>query len=203
MLNKSTLLFDKNKHLKRPLPEQTRFENEYQNLLTRMPILMDMAFRSMDEERKKKSKMAINRNWAANTMNGNIIDLISKEFPHYVKDTGRGSYYLDLDNKYECYVKKLDKQLLPQYNHTDKSKELVSQIACINEEPIPVIYIGYTATKGLTVIKDYYAVCVKNGKVIWESDLTSIQPKTYERNTYENDIEPVVEVVVKQKKKAK
>lgn len=163
---------------------------------------MNQAFRMMDNERKKKSKMAVNRNWSANTLNGNLIDLISKEFPQYVKDTGRGCYYLDLDRKYECYVKKLDSKLLPQYNHTDKTKELVSQLACIDENPIPVIYIGYTANKGLTVIKNYYAVCIKDERVIWKTDLTAIQPITAERNTFDESADPVVEVIVKLKKKA-
>lgn len=205
-MNKVNALFDTDKLISRPLPEQENFENEYKKLLNRVLYLMDRAFAQMDNTRRTKSNMSVNKNWAANEMNGNLWDLIAKEFPEYVKDTGRGSYYLNLNNKYECYIKKLDRRkhsLLPAYNHSVKSRQLCDQMACIDEKPIPVVFIGYTASKKMQVITGYYAVCVKDDSIVWCTDLTTLMRERKEQpNAEMPTVIPDVSVVVKQKRKA-
>lgn len=202
---KVNTLFDASKHVKRQLPQQEVFEKNYNDLLVRMLYLMDRAFSQMATTRGSKSKMAVNRNWSANEMNGNLWDLIAKEFPHYIMDTKRGNYCLNLNDKFQCYIKKLTKKnLQPLYNHSETSRQLCDQIAPVGIDPIPIIYIGYTASKKMEVLTGYFAVCVKENEVIWCSDITALLPVKRETsaNTETIIVEPKVNVEVKLKKKA-
>jgi hypothetical protein len=203
MYNKTTYLFDKNKHVKLPLPEQESFEKENKPFLNRIYYLINMAFEEMTKRRNGRSKMETNKNWPANELSCILWDLIAKEFPTIVRDTKRGGYCLNLNDKCICYIKKLyKKHFQPEYHHSDKSRQICDQIGDINEKPLPIVFIGYTANKKLRVITGYYAVCVKENKVIWCTDLTALLPAYQERATYDTSPTPEVTVQVKVKRKA-
>lgn len=128
------------------------------------------------DELKQKPPLSVNKNWFANTMNGNLIFLIGTEYPEFLKYTGRGSYCLFLNFKYEGYVKKLSgKRLFPSYNHSNTSRAITNQQALPKQEPLPVIYIGYTCNKTNDTITGYYAVCIKGKERVWKTDLTAIE----------------------------
>ncbi len=174
---RQTSLFDESNLIQRPLPEQREFEIDYYDVLKSIPEIFSKGFLISNEVKKKKNPLSMNRNWFANEMSGNVIDLVSQSFPLFIKYTGRGSYCLFLNYKYECYIKKLtNKKLFPMYNHSLTSKRLTDQKALKIEEPIPIIYIGWTINNSNDNITGYYAVCIKGNERIWCSDLTCINP---------------------------
>lgn len=164
-----------------------------------------MAFEMTQMEMKQKHPLSINRIWFANTMNGNLIYQLGTSYPEFLKYTGRGSYCLMLNYRYEGYVKKLSgKNLFPSYNHSKTSRALTNQEALPDQEPIPVIYIGYTINKTNDQITGYYAVCIKGKERIWRTDLTSIEPPSVMpiEQTPSQPVTPLVTVKVKEKRKA-
>lgn len=204
-MNKSNYLFDMNQLVQRPIPEQRAFELDYYDFLISMPGKIDMAFEMTQAEMKAKHPLSINRIWFANTMNGNLIYLLGTSYPEFLKYTGRGSYCLLLNYMYEGYVKKLSgKKLFPSYNHSKTSRALTNQEALPEQEPIPVVYLGYTSNKTNDVITGYYAVCIKGKERIWRSDLTAIEPPQSMpvEQTPVLPIKPLVTIKVKERKKA-
>lgn len=173
MYNKGNLLFDLDKLLPRPIPAQARFEADYYDFLTTMPQLVETAFFMAIDARKRKDPRAVNKNWFANEMSGNIAFLVMREFPQYVKFV-RGTYCLNLNYEYECYVKKLTNTLKPSYKHSNTSWANYNQKAQSATEQLPVIYIGYTANKSNDKILGCYAVCRRGNERLWVSDLTAI-----------------------------
>lgn len=200
-------LFNVLQLVQRPVPDQLKFEVEYYDLLQALPEIILKAFNLSHQAKKNKNPLSMNRNWFANEMSGNVIDLVSQSFPLFIKYTGRGSYCLLLNYKYECYIKKLTKKkLFPMYNHSKTSKRLTNQEALEKvEEPIPVIYMGWTINKTNDQIFGYHAVCIKGDERLWHSDLTAIsKPHTEDlQNTNSTKVEttPLV-VTVKGKRKA-
>jgi len=199
-------LFDMIELVQRPIPEQRKFEIEYYDLLIALPGIILKAFEISNATKRNKNPLSMNRNWFANEMSGNVIDLIAQSFPMLVKYTGRGSYFLLLNFKYECYIKKLTKKrLFPMYNHSRTSKRLTNQVASKIEEPIPVIYMGWTINKTNDQIFGFHAVCIKGDERLWNTDLTAIQkPNENElKITPQAEIETnLVVVTVKGKRKA-
>ena len=205
MKHKGNYLFEMNKLVQRPIPEQRSFELDYYDFLTSLPSKIDLAFEMTRAEMQQKHPLSINRIWFANTMNGNLIYLLGTSNPEYLKNTGRGSFCLLMNYKYEGYVKKLSgKKLFPSYNHSNSSKALTNQEALPEQEPIPVIYIGYTINKTNDFITGYYAVCIKGKERIWRTDLTSIEGRGALplEITTAPPFTPIVTVKVKEKKKA-
>ena len=205
-MGKVNYLFDINKLVQRPIPEQRAFELEYYDFLTILPEKINQAFDMTRAEMKLKHPLSINRIWFANTMNGNLLSLVGMAYPEYLKATGRGSYCLLLNCKYEGYLKKLTgKRLFPSYNHSKTSKALCDQKAKPGQEALPVIYIGYTINKTKDEITGYYAVCIKGKERIWHTDLTCIEPPYVLPITAAGSppVSPKVEVKVKKNKKAK
>lgn len=204
--SKPGVLFDTSNLVQRPVPEQQDFEKEYYQLLRALPKIVDKAFALTNEAKKTKRPLSMSRNWFPNEMNGNVLDLISQSFPNLVKSTGRGSYFLYLNYKYECYVKKLtNKRLLPSYNHSETSKRLTNQQALLTEPALPIIYLGWTINKLNEKITGYYAVCNKGKERIWATDL--LQLRSNRLKSVQN-IEGVlqdskVKVTVKEKGKTK
>lgn len=202
---KSNLLFDINKLLPRPIPEQAKFEEDYYRFLSAFPDIVDEAFNLTTVARKRKDVRAINRNWFANEMSGNIGFLIMREFPHYVKNV-RGTYCLNLNFEYECYVKRLTQSLQPSYKHSDTSWANYNQRAMSPNDQVPIIYIGYKATKTNDDILGCYAVCIQGMKRLWVSDLNAIAPPSFGAITNSKPIvplQPEVKVGIKVAKKAK
>lgn len=201
---KFTTLFDTNQLIQRPIPEQRAFELEYYHFLVSLPKIMDEAFDITRNEMLRKHPLSINRSWFANTMNGNLIYLLGTSYPDYLKNTGRGSYCLLMNYRYEGYVKKLTgKKLFPSYNHSKTSRALTNQEALPEQEPIPVIYIGYTINKTNDNITGYYAVCIKGKERLWRTDLTAIEPPAAMPvlQTPVHPVTPLVTVKVKDRKK--
>lgn len=205
-MNKVNLLFDINKLVLRPIPDQRAFEMEYFEFLTRLPDLIDQALQLTHSEMKRKRPLSINRNWFANTMNGNLLALVGQEYPNYLQKTKRGSFCLLMNFRYEGYLKKLiGKKLFPSYNHSKSSKALTNQRGLPKEEPLPVIYIGWSINKTNDRITGYHAVCIKGDERIWRTDLKAIEPpevKGIEKDTTQ-PVAPTVTVKVKDQKKAK
>ena len=176
MQHKSTYLFDINKLIPRPIPEQARFEEDYMDLLSRMPELVERAYELTDEARRRKRPRSINKNWFSNEMSGNLADLISAEFPEYVRLV-RGTYCLNLNFEYECYVKRLSvRGLRPSYKHSNTSWANVNQKSLSAKDAAPIIFIGYSANKTNDQIRGVYAVCIKGKERLWVSDLTALAP---------------------------
>jgi hypothetical protein len=169
------VLFDTSKLVQRPIPEQQEFEKEYFELLKALPKIIDSAFELTIEAKKNKRPLSMNRNWFANELNGNVLDMISQSFPDFIKSTGRGSYFLYLNYKYECYIKRLtNKRLLPSYNHSKTSKRITNLQALPTEPALPIIYLGWTINKSNERITGYHAVCNKGAERIWATDLLQI-----------------------------
>lgn len=202
MIKNLNLLFDRSKYVLCPTPTQHAFESEYMHLLKRLPYIMDMAFSRMMEERRAKSKISVNRNWCSNTMNGLLTELLAKEFPEYLRETGRNSHFLNVDNRVHMYYKKFDKWLRPMYNHTMKSQQLINNLVGISEKTIPVMYFGYTTNKDFTVITGYYVMCRIGAKVEWKRDLTDFLLPAQTKPASVN-VQEVAEVRVKIKDKRK
>ena len=202
---KANYLFDTAKLIQRPIPEQRGFEIEYYELLNSLPEKINEAFELTNKAKRKKRPLSINRNWFPNEMSGNVLDLVAQSFPHLVQATGRGSYCLMLNFKYECYIKKLtNKKLSPVYNHSKTSRRLTNQQAKEKiEAPIPVIYMGWTINKTNEKITGYYAVCRKGEDRIWYSDLTSIELPQIKNIEVEQTKSTPSKVVVKLKDKRK
>jgi hypothetical protein len=201
-------LFNMMKLVQRPIPDQRNFEIEYFDLLKALPGIIMQAFNLTNKAKRKKRPMSMNRNWFANELSGNVLDLVAQSFPHYVQRTGRGSHCLVLKYKYECYLKKLDKKLSPLYNHSKTSKRLTNQEALPTQEPIPVIFMGWTINKTNDAILGYYAVCRKGDERIWSTDLTAIaRPKNLEiagsQHTAVPETKPLVTIKPKEKRKRK
>lgn len=201
---KSNTLFDISKLVLRPLPIQREFEVDYYDFLSGLPKQMDLAFKMTRDELKLKPPLSVNRNWFANTMNGNLIFLIGTKYPEFLKYTGRGSYCLFLNFKYEGYVKKLTgKKLFPSYNHSNTSRAITNHQALPEQEPLPVIYIGYTSNNTNEMITGYYAVCIKGKERVWKTDLTAIEKPVVKGIEQEAEKLPMPLVTVKEKAKRK
>lgn len=203
-MSKVNYLFDMAKLVQRPIPEQREFEITHFDFLTAIPVLTTQAFELTTAERKSKTPLSVNRMWFANTMNGNLLALVAAEFPEYVRSTGRGSHCLLLDNKYECYLKKLTNSLFPSYNHSKTSRALCNQEAMNEKDALPIIYIGYRTNKSKDDLKGFYAVCIKGKERLWKSDLTAIEPpnaETWSDTSPNLPLAPEVKVTVKVKRK--
>lgn len=205
-MNKSNYLFDINKLVQRPIPDQRAFEMEYYVFLTGLPDMIDQALKITRAAMKRKLPLSINRNWFANEMNGNLLALVGQDYPNYLQKTKRGSFCLLMNFRYEGYLKKLiGRKLFPAYNHSNSSKALTHQRGIEKEEPLPVVYIGYSINKTNDRITGYHAVCIKGKERIWRTDLTAIEPpevKGIEKNTTQ-PVAPTVTVKVKDQRKAK
>lgn len=199
-MSKQQKLFDTKDLIQRPVPDQKKFEEVFHELLNSLPAKMDSSLELTIAARSIKKPISINRLWFANEMNGNILAAIAETHPHFIKETGRGNHCLYMQYKYECYIKKLNYKLFPQYNHTDTSEELCNQMAKQNEEPLPIIFFGYTANKTKDKITGYYAVCIKGEERLWVSDLTCIPIPQIMNQTNESEIDDQ-EPLVKPKKK--
>lgn len=211
MLYKGTPLFDISALEKRKLADQAEFEKITLPFLLKFREIVDNAMDAMCETRDNKPPLSVNQNWAPNEMNGLIIDALVKEFPQYARETGRGrGIKFVIDGKYEIYIKKLnEKTLKPSYNHTYTSKAMCEQAVLPNQEPIPVIFIGYTATKSVEQLTGYYAVCTKaeNG-INWITDITTLFDADHGVEANNNpatliDVTPTVVVKPKFRKEAK
>lgn len=203
---KNGVLFDTSSLIQRPIPEQEEFENEYFDLLRALPKIIDAAFELTNAAKKNKRPLSMNRNWFANELNGNVLDLISQSFPHFVKSTGRGSYFLYLNYRYECYIKRLtNKRLMPSYNHSKISKRLTNLQALPSEPALPVIYLGWTINKTKEIITGYHAVCNKGADRIWATDLLQINTERLKAviSSENTNQESNVKVTVKAKRKTK
>lgn len=205
---RQTVLFNMQKLVQRPIPDQRHFEIEYYDLLKALPRIVMQAFDLTTKARRKKRPLSMNRNWFANELSGNVLDLVAQSFPQYVQSTGRGSHCLVLKYKYECYLKKLNRNLAPLYNHSKTSKRLTNQEALPTQEPIPIIFMGWTVNKTNDTITGYYAVCRKGSERIWFTDLTAIvKPKTLEINNSKQidntETKPIVTVKPKERRKRK
>lgn len=202
---KSTTLFDTSKLVLRPLPIQREFEIDYYEFLTSLPSRIDAAFQMTRDELKRKPPLSVNKNWFANTMNGNLIYLIGTAYPEFLKYTGRGSYCLFLNYRYEGYLKKLSgRKLFPSYNHSKTSRAITNQQALPEQEPLPIIYIGYTSNKTNDFITGYYAVCIKGKERIWKTDLTAIEKPAVKNAEQEvaQTAKPLITVKPKERRKA-
>ncbi len=177
MTSKVQFLFDMSNLLHRPTPEQKEFEEVNYAFLQSVPELVLNAFETTRNEMKGKVPLSMNFLWFANTMNGNMIAEIAREYPEYIKPTGRKNYTLMLPPNYECPVKKLNKgSLRPAYNHTITTAAMIQQLAKKNQEPLPLIFIGYVLSKANDKVMGTYAVCFKGKERMWVSDLSSLQP---------------------------
>jgi hypothetical protein len=176
---KSNTLFDTSKLVQRPIATQRNFEIEYFDFLKALPNMIDMAFEKTKDEQKGKMPLSILKQWFPTTMNGNLLSEVGKQYPLYIKRTDGGDYCLLIDYKYECYLKKLiPGSLLPSYNHSKTSRARCEQKAPPNQDPIPLIFIGYTSNKTNDKITGYYASCIMGKERIWVSDLTAIEPNS-------------------------
>lgn len=205
MESKGTYLFDINKLLPRPLPVQEKFERDYYDFLSVIPDIIDQAFEMTVKARRMKDPRAVNRNWFANEMSGNLAFLIMRKFPAYVKMV-RGTYCLNLNFEYECYVKRLTSALQPSYRHSDTSWANFNQRAMSIKEQLPIIYIGYKASKTNDKILGSYAVCLQGKNRLWVSDLNALTPPSYGTASNVSPVtpqQPEVAVGVRIKKKAK
>jgi len=197
-------LFNTTELIQRPIPEQREFELAYFKLLKALPAIIDEAFEVTHKAKRRKAPLSIGRNWFPNEMNGNVLNLVAQSFPDFVRYTGRGSHCLYLNYKYECYIKKLSsKKLFPTYNHSKTSKRLCDQTALPSQEPVPIIYMGWTISKTNEQIKGYFAVCRKGDERIWHSDLTAIRLNENIVATEIQEVENPHEVLVKVKKNRK
>lgn len=193
-------LFDLDSLLPRPLPEQKAFEDEFTDFLSAIPTIIQKSYQLTDNARRQKEPASINVNWFANEMSGNIACQIGKKFPHFIKPV-RNTYCLNLNYKYEVYVKKLNKQLKPSYHHSDTSWANINQRTMSKTtKPAPLIYIGYTTNEQNTLIRGYYAVCWQGDNKLWDSDLVSVASRNVKSAKNENE-NPNLNVEVNLKKK--
>lgn len=200
-MEKHYTLFNPDDFIARPLPEQEEFETENLDFLSDFPEIIDKAFERTQKELDRKSPLSINKNWFANTMNGNIISFIAQKHYRLLRQTGRGCFYLNLSDRFEVYVKKLNNRtFMPSYNHSITSEAMINQRALPHQVPLPVIYVGYTCDKRNSVITGCYAVCIKGKDLIWRTDLVALKKSYFDKNLREEKIEKIPLVTVKPKK---
>ncbi len=111
-MNKVNYLFDINKLVLRPIPDQRAFEMEYYEFLTRLPDLINQAFQLTRSEMKRKRPLSINRNWFANTNigfsvkhTGSISNVVVPEIGQLVKKFMDNEFY-SLHKKFEVMAEK-------------------------------------------------------------------------------------------------
>lgn len=170
---KGSELFNKNNYLQRKLPDQEQFEMEMELELLDFKVIQETAFGDLLNERKRKNPNAINRNWNANTMNGNVKQHLIYQFPEQIQQDGTGRFYFKKDDKYILFFKKLNPNLMPSNIPTKNSERILNQLAFPFEEPIPIIFIGYTVDDWDS-LTGHYAVCIHNGIRKWVTDLTTL-----------------------------
>jgi hypothetical protein len=198
-----TTLFDVSKLIPRPLPDQEQFISENRKFLFSLVALSAKSFEMTYSRSREKLPLSMNRIWFANEMNGNLLSLVAQDFPEYVKPTGRGSFALMVNFKYECYLKKLNsKTLKPSYNHSNSSKALMNQDAKKNEHPVPVIYLGWTNNKYKDLLTGYYAVCWQGNQKLWKTDLRTLNVIEIDKHLAEETQQKPVTIKIKNKKKA-
>lgn len=207
MKTKVQFLFDMDKLLKRPTAEQRKVEVENYGFLQRFPHFVRKAFDDTENAAKNKSAISKTFLWFPLTLYGNVLENVATEYPEYLRETGRKSYTIKLRPNYECYIKKLTSgSLLPSYNHSQTSFAMCEGLALPEQEPLPVIFLGYTLTEDNSEITGCYAVCIKGKEKIWVSDLNAIEPPKFGETVDLNPVLPnlpQVKVRVREKKQAK
>jgi hypothetical protein len=175
-MTKVNYLFDMSKLLQRPIPEQSKFEEENYELLKAFENATYTGFEKTLEDADGKPPLSMNFLWFPNAMNGNVVAEMGKRFPEQLRPTGRKNHKLMLKPNYECYIKKLDKALKPSYHHSMTSAAMCEQKALSRQDALPIIFIGYTMTDTNDKVTGCYAVCWKGKERVWVSDLTALQP---------------------------
>jgi hypothetical protein len=171
-MNKSNELFETSNLISRPLPEQLEFE---ETLSVELPIFKSILEQSFELTRKEKSVKRPNfldRNWSAVTMSGNIKGLLFDTYPGNMKLDSNNRFYFNKEGKYIIYFKKLNEKLMPSNIPTRYSYKLYGQLALQFEEPIPIVFVGYTLNESNDELSGSFAVCLKNNVRKWASDLS-------------------------------
>lgn len=198
---KGSELFDKNNYLQRKLPDQEQFEVEMGQELVDFKLIQETAFNDLLNERKQKNPNAINRNWNANTMNGNVKQHLIAQFPEHIQQDGSGRFLFKKDEKYVLFFKKLNPNLMPSNIPTKNSERILNQLAFPFEEPIPIVFIGYTVNDWDS-ITGHYAVCIHNGVRKWVTDLTTLGGSSRLTIAATSPVAPPPDIRVAVKKKA-
>jgi hypothetical protein len=170
-MNKEMKLFDDSQMISRKLPDQSEFEAALQNELMNFSHIIDESFAMMQREKTQKNPWFLDRNWEAITMSGNIRGLLHSLYPEFIKVDGCGRVYFKNDKRYILLFKKLNDRKLPSNIATVNSQKLYGQYAFPFEVANPIVFIGYTVNDSWEVITGKYAVCIKNDRIIWCSDV--------------------------------
>jgi hypothetical protein len=169
-------LFDMHKLLRRPTPDQGRFEEANFEFLKEFVECSYDGFEQTKIEAREKPPLSMNFSWFAHNMNGNVLAAVARDYPEAIKYTGRHNYSINLPPNYECYIKKLKEgSLLPSYNHSVTSSAMCDMLATPTQKLTSVIFIGYTLDKNNSAVTGCYAVCIKGNEKIWVSDLTCLR----------------------------
>ena len=193
-MDKSKKLFDESKFVRKKIPEQIEFETSMKDFLPEFGEIFKEAFHMTQKERALKKPNFRDRNWEAVTMSGNIKGLLTERFPEYILQDGY-RYYFYMKDRYIIYFKKLDNKLLPSNIMTENTHKINCQYALPEEDPIPVIFIGYTVNTTFDELTGYYAVCMKDEEKKWVSDLSFQHSKSSFGSYINEDSEENVSMV--------
>ena len=170
-MSRQMQFWDDSQLVSRILPDQSEFEAALSEELGVFSRIIDESFEMMLKEKARKNPRFLDRSWEAITMSGNIKGLLHSYYPDFLKADGCGRSYFKNDKKYILLFKKLNDRKLPSNIQTINSRKLYGQYAFNFEVPNPIIFIGYTATDSWELITGKYAVCIKNDRLIWCSDI--------------------------------
>lgn len=205
-MTKVQYLFEMNKLLVRPTPEQSDYEFKNLEVLKSFELAVNKGFEQTLIDSKGKDPLSMNFSWFSNTMNGNVLAAFARLHPTLVRPTGRKNHCIIMHGTYECYIKKLNKGLVPSYNHSDTTEAMVQQMALPDQDPRPVIFLGYTLNKDNSMVTGVYAVCIKGSDRVWVTDITSLDNSssgdTFATPKPTNPNSPDIIVTPKRKKKA-
>jgi hypothetical protein len=189
-------LFDDSQMISRILPDQAEFESALIKELNVFSIIIDESFAMMQKEKSMKNPRFRDRNWEAITMSGNIKGLLYSSFPDFIKVDSCGRLYFKNEKKYILLFKKLSDQKLPSNISTVNSRKLYGQYAFSFEVPNPIVFIGYTVNDSWEVLTGKYAVCLKNERIIWISDImNNASNKTVSIQTPQNVPDDLSELI--------
>ncbi|MFN8286028.1 MAG: hypothetical protein U0V74_04705 [Chitinophagales bacterium] len=126
-------------------------------------------------EAKAKLNYYQNRNWIANTMNGNIIGKMRDAYPELMRIDGHGRPYMELQNDIHIYFKKMDANFRVNNIPTKHVEDLWSQLKGSGEAKIHVLFVGFILEKeDWSAIRGVYAAYPSDyfkRKVDWKIDL--------------------------------
>lgn len=171
MIFKSNYLFEENQIYRRKTVDQVDFEATMGSFLPDFLEIFEKAFEMTIEERSKKSRNYLDRNYSAVVNYGNIKGLLFDKYPEYVGFDSKGRLRFQ-HPKLVVYFKKLNDELLPSNVETMHSNRLHNQLCLDYEEPWPVVWAGYTVDKTWCLMTGMFIVCIDGKQKKWFIDLS-------------------------------